>query len=403
MWWDRRAQRYRPNARVAVAGAGLVAIAAGIGIAAQIGAFYYHSSTAGRDLVGQERKEIAGAARSPTACEAPLSAAGAGGPTFAAGGSGGQGPYGLLEAPSLGMVAPVLQGTGDSVLSDAVGHDPASAWPGQAGTSVLSAHDVTWFSRIARLKPGNEIRYVTPCRTFTYKVTSHAIVAAGSPVYGSRTARLVLDTCYPLDALYITSTRYLVYADLIGSAPTHATAAAPGDWPPPAVPAPARLAGQGLDLAHNPAPLGTLRLTGTPSRAWAQSSAPLEFQAAALAAYFGIIRSAAQEQRKWWADLAPAVPAPTASALWGGQLDSYVSPLTVTLRAEGSRDVGGRLAATVTISGAEGTGRYHVSVSEAVSRGKLHVTGLHVTVLAATPPGKAPAATASRRANAASR
>src|ERR1700722_12052163 len=80
MWWDRRAQRYRPNARVAVAGAGLVAIAAGIGIAAQIGAFYYHSSTAGRDLVGQERKEIAGAARSPTACEAALRAAGAGGP-----------------------------------------------------------------------------------------------------------------------------------------------------------------------------------------------------------------------------------------------------------------------------------------------------------------------------------
>ena len=113
MSWDRRwPQRFRPNARVALAGAGLVAIAAGIGIAAQIGAFYYHSSTAGRDLVGQERKEIAGAARSPTACEAPLSAAG-GGLTFAAGGPGGHGPYGLLEAPSLGLVAPVLHGTGE--------------------------------------------------------------------------------------------------------------------------------------------------------------------------------------------------------------------------------------------------------------------------------------------------
>ena len=79
------------------------------------------------------------------------------------------------------------------------------------------------------------------------------------------------------------------------------------------------------------------------------------------------------------------MPAPTASALWGGQLDSYVSPLRVTLRAEGTRDVAGRLAATVTISDAEGTGRYRVSVSEGVSRGKLYVTGLHVTVLPVTP------------------
>ena len=173
----------------------------------------------------------------------PLGAAGSGGPRIKRRAPGGQGPYGLLEVPALGMVAPVLQGTDDSVLSDAVGHDPASVWPGQAGTSVLSAHDVTWFSRIGKLKPGNEIRYVTPCRTYTYRVTSHAIVAAGSLVYGSKTARLVLDTCYPLDALFITSTRYLVYADLISSAPTHAMAARPGRWPPPAVPAPAQARG----------------------------------------------------------------------------------------------------------------------------------------------------------------
>jgi LPXTG-site transpeptidase (sortase) family protein len=295
----RRAKRFRPGARVVLAGTGILAVGGGIGIAVHIAAFYYHSSTAGRALVGQARREISAAAGSSVACQAPPGAAGGGvrGSAAAGGGAGaagpaGQRPAGLLEVPALGMVAPVLQGTDDSVLDDAVGHDPASVWPGQVGTSVLSAHDVTWFSRIGRLKPGNEVRYVTPCRTYTYKVTSHAIVAAGSPVYNVGTARLVLDTCYPLDALYITSSRYLVYADLTGSAPTHARAAVPGIWRPPAVPAPAKLAAQGLDLAHNPTPLGTLRLTGSPSRAWTQSSAPLQFQAAALAEYFGIIRSA---------------------------------------------------------------------------------------------------------------
>ena len=321
---------------------------------------------------------------SAIACRAPLGAAGGGGQKPAAPGAeaeapAGQRPSGLLEAPALGMVAPVLQGTGDSVLSDAVGHDPASAWPGQAGTTVLSAHDVTWFSRIAQLKPGNEIRYVTPCRTYTYRVTSHAIVTAGSLVYGGKTARLVLETCYPLDALFITSTRYLVYADLISSAPTHAMAVRPGRWSPPAVPAPAGLAAQGLDLANNPAPLGTLRLTGSPSRAWRQSSAPLQFEAAALAEYFGLIRSAAQEKRAWWADLAPSVHASAAGRLWGGRLKSYDSKLLITLHATGARPVKATLTAMVTVTGRGGPGTYKLTVTETVRAGKLLVTRVRLT------------------------
>jgi sortase A len=380
----RRFLSFRPSARDCLAGAGILAIFAGIGIVAQIGAFYHHSSTAGNNLVSQERKEIARAAASPGACQTRLGAAGGGGAWSAALGSGadapgGQRTYGLLEAPALGMVAPVLQGTGDSVLSDAVGHDPASVWPGQAGTTVLSAHDVTWFSRIAQLKPGNEIRYVTPCRTYTYRVTSHAVVTAGSPVYGGKVTRLVLDTCYPFDALFITSTRYLVYADLISSAPTHAMAARPGRWPPPAVPAPAMLAAQGLDLAHNPAPLGTLRLTGSPARAWRQSSAPLQFEAAALAGYFGIIRSAVQEKQAWWADLAPPVPASAAGPLWGGQLKSYDSKLLTTLHVTGARPVTAMLSAMVTVTGPNGPGSYTLTVTETVRAGKLLVTRVRLT------------------------
>jgi sortase A len=395
----RRTLGFRPSGRVVLAEAGILAIGMGIGIVAQIGAFYYHSSTSGRDLVGQERAEIASAARSSLACHAPAGAApgvvrrsvalssaaqasaaeasrakGAGD-----GGPGGRGPHGLLEASAIGLVAPVLQGTGDSVLGEAVGHDPASAWPGQAGTSVLSAHDVTWFSSIGHLKPGNEIRYVTPCRTYTYKVTSHAIVAAGSPVYNARTARLVLDTCYPLDALFLTSTRYLVYADLISSAPTHATAAAPRTFPPPAVPAPAQLAAQGLSLTHNPTPLGRLHLTGSPSRAWSQSSAPLQFEAAALAEYFGIIRSAAQGERSWWAHLAPWVPTAAAGPLWGGQLNSYESTLAITLHVSGIRLMRATLTATVTVTGPGGPGSYDLTVTEKVSAGKLLVTRVRLT------------------------
>lgn len=367
----RRHRRYRPSVRAVLAGASVLSICAGVALAVQIGAFLFHSSTAGHALVNTERRAIAAAGGNASACQLPLGAR-------VAGGAGGQAPHGLLEAPELSMVAPVLQGTGDSVLADAVGHDPASVWPGQSGTSVLSAHDVTWFSRIARLKPGNEIRYVTPCRTYIYKVTSHAIVAAGSPVYSTSAARLVLDTCYPLDALYVTASRYLVYASLAGSAPTHPTAGVPGSWPVPAVPAPAHLAAQGLGLAQNEAPLGTLRLTGSPSRAWTQSSTPLRFEAAALAEYFGLARSAAQDEHGWWTALAPSLPVSAAGPLWGGQIAGYGSRLAVTLRVDGTRPVGATLAATVTVAG-PASGTYDLTVSESVSGGKLLVTRLRVS------------------------
>jgi len=366
----RLGRRYRPNGRVVLVGTSILSICAGTALAAHIGVFLVHSSVAGHTLVSQERKVIAAVSGNAAVCQLP--------PGHASD-VGGKEPNGLLEAPTLGLVAPVLQGTGDSVLSDAVGHDPASVWPGQQGTSVLSAHDVTWFSRIAQLRPGNEVRYVTPCWTYTYAVTSHAVVAAGSPVYNTGAARLVLDTCYPLEAMYITSSRYLVYASLLGSSPTHATAVVPGSWPVPAVPAPAQLAAQGLGLNQNPTPLGTLRLTGPLSRAWAQSSAPLQFQAAALAEYFGIARSAAQEERAWWADLAPLVPVSAAGALWGGQISAYDSSLLITLRATGTKAAAAALAATVTVTGPDGTASYDLTDSEAVSHGKLLVTQVRMT------------------------
>jgi sortase A len=371
-----RYRRYRPNSSVLLAVAGTLAICAGIAIAVQIGVFFLHSSVAGGALVRQERTAIAATAGNAGACQSqsggPVSGAVSGAASNAAS------PEGLLEAPALGLVAPVLQGTGDSVLSDAVGHDPASVWPGQAGTSVLSAHDVTWFSRIGQLKPGDAVRYVTPCWTYTYKVTDHVIVTAGSPVYSGGAARLVLDTCYPLDALYITATRYLVYADLVSSSSTHPTADVPVNWPTPTVPAPAPLAAQGLGLATNDAPLGTFALEGHPASAWAQSSAPFRFEAAALAAYFGVTRSAGQQESSWWRDLAPSVSTEAAGPLWDGKITAYGSALRITLRANGTQPVGATLAAAVTITGPDGAASYNLTVGETVSGGKLYVAQVHI-------------------------
>ena len=276
----------------------------------------------------------------------------------------------------LGLVAPVEEGTSDSVLNDAVGHVPASTWPGHLGTAVFAAHDVTWFSRIDQLSRDDEIRYVTPCRTYVYRVTSHEVVAAGSTIYSPVVPGIVLDTCYPLDALYPTSRRYLVYANLAVTMPTYPSSPLWPGSPRLTVPAAKGLAAEGLDLRTNDGPLGVLRFTGSPSPTWRQTNGPLRAEAAALAAYFGVIRSASQERRSWWAELAPSVPRAAAAGLWGGEITGYDGRLDVTLSVQGDRTLGAMLTAVVTTGASAQPGTYELTVSETVSgRGELLVSG----------------------------
>jgi sortase A len=352
------------RARPVILAASIACIAAAIAIAAQIGWLLHSSSVHGAALIHHEHRAIAAANQAD--CQ---------GQVGRAGGSS-TGPQGLLEAPALGLVAPVEEGISDSVLNDAVGHVSASAWPGDLGTAVFSAHDVTWFSRIDHLAREDEIRYITPCRTYVYRVTAHRVVAAGSPVYNLSLPRIVLETCYPLDALYPTNRRYLVYATLATTLPTYPSPPLPPGSVPLTVPAAKGLAAQRLDLGHNDGPVGVLRFTGSPSPVWRQTNGPLRAEAAALAAYFGVIRSAGQDQRTWWASLAPSVPVSAAAGLWGGEITGYDSHLDVTLRVQGDRTLGAKLTGVVTTGASAQPGTYDLTVTETVNGGgELLVSG----------------------------
>jgi sortase A len=348
-------------------------MAAAVVIVVQIGWFLHGSSVHGAALVHRERRAIAAAAASSggrgTTCRSPAVA------------DVQTAPRGLLESATLGLVAPVVAGTGDAVLADAVGHVAGSAWPGHAGTSVFAAHDVTWFSGIDRLQPGDEIRYVTPCHSYSYRVTSHRVVQAGYPVYNTAVPSIVLDTCYPLNALYLTTSRYLVYATLVMISPNSVSPAAASSPPRPAsppltVPAPKALVAQGLDLDQNVGPLGILGFAGSPSRRWSETSAPLTAEGAVLTEYFGVIRSAEQGERPWWADLAPSVPATAAAGLWDSQITRYDALIDVTLRVRGDRTVGAVLTTAITTRHSGKLRAYDLTVTETVTgTGALVVTG----------------------------
>jgi sortase A len=272
---------------------------------------------------------------------------------------------GILTIPSLNLTAPVEEGTDDAELAVAVGHDPQSVWPGDTGAAVFLAHDVSYFVHLNDLKTGDIITYQTACNTVKFEVTEQQVVEAGSAVANTTGPSLVLDTCYPPNALFFTPKRLLIRATEV-SAATKGGNLHPGTKIVAAqksvnytVPAPAALVAQGLTLDTNEAPMGTMNLVNA-SVAFQQSPAPLNLEAAALEAYFGGLHSGAQRQMSWWAALAPGVTMP--AQLLGGEITGHDSALNVEIDSSGGNPTQVVLHTEVTISGGGAPGTYAETV-----------------------------------------
>ena len=285
---------------------------------------------------------------------------------------------GLLEIPKLGVVAPVEQGMGDAQLAVAVGHNPYSVWPGHPGNAVLYAHDVSYFTSIPELKSGDAVRYVTPCTTYDFEVTSHTIVRQGSPVYNTQQPSVTLVTCWPTDALWFTSDRYLVSATEVSKQVTHLrTARYPKAPRAPAVPVPATLASEGVTLTTYYLPMGTFTLAGSPSRAWTQTAAPLLVEESAVEAFIAGVRSLGADRLDWWRSVAPGVAPP--SPLVGAGNPGYATPTDVTEQAAGTAATELTLTDTVSVTGGSDPGRYSMTVGETVRRGTLSISSWSLT------------------------
>ncbi len=277
---------------------------------------------------------------------------------------------GLLEIPKLGVVAPVEEGLGDAQLNVAVGHDTASVWPGLDGNAVLAAHDVSYFQTLPRLSVGDAIRYVTPCRSYLFHVESHAVVKQGSPVYDTTNPTMTLVTCWPTNALWYTPDRYIVTAVEVA---TETTGRIQRDYriPPsaPRVPVPEQLATQGVTLTTYSLPMGTLSLAGTPDRAWAQTTAPLLNETAAVEAYIAGTRALTEKRLVWWHAVAPGVAAPT--PLVGAHNPLYASALDVTVRADGDVAEAVQMVTTVEVTGGSAPGTYRVDATATITNDTL--------------------------------
>jgi sortase A len=228
---------------------------------------------------------------------------------------------GVLDIPTLHVAAPVEQGLSDPVLAVALGHDPTTPWPGPGSSSLIAGHDVGYLSADTALVAGDTISYAEPCATLHYTVTGHEITAPGQQVTLPPGGGIVLDSCWPTDALWFTSQRYLVIARYVSTGPGVSAPAAATPPPLPHVHLPAGLAATSLTLTTNSWPMGTLHVSGSPGPAWTASQAALDVEGDALELLFGLRHALATGQDGWLGTLAPGVSVPS----WlGGTPDSQL-------------------------------------------------------------------------------
>jgi sortase A len=334
--------------------------------------FYYRSDHVGARLTAQEKLKILAASHgktTPLSCTAP--------PVD----DSNPQPAGLLSIPSIGLNdAPVVNGTDDAQLNVAIGHDPESPWPGQPGTAVLSAHDVTWFHELPSLNSGDTVIYETPCARYSFSVVGHQIIRAGMAPVDTPDATLILDTCWPINALYFTGLRYEVTAKLKSSEPV-ASQIGPALRPhlQISVPAPPTLsAAAQLNFPYLPFPLGTLNITGTPSQAWQQSTAPIDGELATLSMYEDAIYSLQHNRPDWFADLAPNISYASVNPLVGAKV-TYLNDLNPTINVISDRVQSVTVTAIIRISNSKEPGTYQLNMVATVTKGVLHITTFNLS------------------------
>jgi sortase A len=127
-------------------------------------------------------------------------------------------PVARVSVPRLGAGAIVLAGASGQALAFGPGHVERTPEAGEPGTAVYSAHRDTHFAFLGDVVLGDEIRVTRrDGRDVRFRVTGTAVVrwdASGiDPSSDGR--RLALVTCWPLDATWPGSLRYVVYADMM--------------------------------------------------------------------------------------------------------------------------------------------------------------------------------------------
>ena len=121
-----------------------------------------------------------------------------------------------LWIPRIKLEDVVLEGVGAHSLLLGPGHMENSVEPGLRGNAVIAGHRDTFFRKLHKLRPGDDIYVLRDGHRFRYKVIARKIVQPDdlSVLGSSDKPQLTLITCYPTHAIGPAPERLVVVATL---------------------------------------------------------------------------------------------------------------------------------------------------------------------------------------------
>jgi LPXTG-site transpeptidase (sortase) family protein len=126
-------------------------------------------------------------------------------------------PVARLVIPRILLDEIVLEGVDDNTLNAGPGHLPGSAFPGEKGNAIVSAHRDRHFARLGELRVGDTLSTEAGARTELWVITSKRVIDADAPaLHKTRDATLTLTTCWPIRYLGTAPERLIVTAKLLG-------------------------------------------------------------------------------------------------------------------------------------------------------------------------------------------
>ena len=130
-----------------------------------------------------------------------------------------QKPEAVLKIPSIDLVVPVFEGTGDSILDHGAGRIEGTSQLGSKGNTGIAAHRDGFFRALRHVKVGDVLHLELPEATLTYKIVSTRVVdPAETHVLGPMSEPTVtLVTCYPFYFVGSAPQRFIVHATHIAT------------------------------------------------------------------------------------------------------------------------------------------------------------------------------------------
>jgi sortase A len=122
-------------------------------------------------------------------------------------------PVARLRIPGIGVDEIVVEGVDDFSLNAGPGHLPGSAYPGENGNSVISAHRDRHFARLGKAQVGDTILTESGVHSDKWVIVSKRVVDADAPaLFHTVEPTLTLTTCWPIRYLGTAPERLIVTA-----------------------------------------------------------------------------------------------------------------------------------------------------------------------------------------------